>query len=61
LGPRTTGPEHGAGGYDAMGIAGAQALRGGLELGARQDVALADDHGSAPMEGGLSKSRRARI
>ena len=46
LGPRTAGPEHGAGGYDAMGIAGAQTLRGGLELWrARKDVALANDHG----------------
>ena len=34
LGPRTAGPEHGAGGYDAKGITGAQTLRGGLELGA---------------------------
>ena len=61
LGARTAGSEHGAGGYNAMGITGAQALRGGFELCARQDVALADDHGSAPLEGGLSKSRRARI
>ena len=52
LGPRAAGPEHGAGGYDAMGIAGAQALRSGLELGARQNVALANDHGSAPWDGG---------
>ena len=52
LGPRTAGPEHGAGGYDAMGIAGAQALRGGLELSARKDIALANDHGLALMRKG---------
>ena len=57
LGPRTAGPEHGAGGYDAMGIAGAQALRGGLELRARQEVALANDHGLALMRKGSGLQR----
>ena len=58
LGPRPTGPEHGAGGDDAMGIAGAQALRGRLELRARKDIALANDHGLALMRKGSGLQRR---
>jgi hypothetical protein len=57
LGPRAAGPEHGAGGYDAKRVACAQALRGGFELGARQNVALANDHGLALMRKGLGLQR----
>lgn len=59
LGSRTAGPEHSAWGYDAKRVTGTQAFRSGLELDARQDVALTNDHGLALMR--RSQERLSRL